>query len=71
MDHSPVSIDPSGQKSCILIVGRHNHAKSLVGAEIICQHQRYTGATPRVGREGYCISLEFGDISNTGIFDAP
>src|SRR5207253_6814562 len=40
MDQGPESIDPSRQKSCVLVVGRHDDTKSLEAPKILRERQR-------------------------------
>src|SRR5580704_4511080 len=71
MNQSPESIDSSGKKGCILVVWRHNDAKSLEGPKVFCEGQRNTRAAARIGSESNRVLLEFRNERNARILDPP
>src|SRR6267142_6480528 len=71
MDQRPESVDSPRQERCIFVVRRHDDAKSFEVAEVFREGQRYSRTTTRIGRVGYGILLEFWDIRNARILDAP
>src|SRR6185437_13641138 len=71
MDHGPVAIDPARQKSRVLILGRHDYTKALEPPEVSGQRERYSRATSRERCVSNRILLEFWNVCDPGIFDAP
>ena len=71
MAHGPVTIDPARKQSRVLILMRHDHAKSLETPEISGERQRNTGATSCKGCVGNRILFEFRNVGDARIFDAP
>src|SRR5271166_201705 len=71
MNHSPEAADSARQQSSILVLGLHDHAVSLKLPEVFGQGKRYSGTTAREGGVGNRILLQFRDVSNSRIFDAP
>jgi hypothetical protein len=69
----PESVDSSWQEGGILVVRRHDDAKSPVGMEILRERQRqgYTRSAPGVGGVRNGVLLEFRHEGDTRIFDAP
>ena len=71
MDQGPESIDPSRQKSCVLVVGRHDDTKSLEAPKILRERQRDARTTAGVRSISHRIFLEFRNVGDAWIFNAP
>ena len=71
MDERPESVDSSREEGGIFIVGRHDDAESLEGAEVFRERERHAGTAARIGRERDGIFLEFRHVGDARVFDAP
>ncbi len=71
MDQGPVAVDSSRQQRGILIFGRHDHTESSKAPEVLCERQGHPRTTARKRSVRNRILLEFGNIGDAWIFDAP
>src|ERR1700678_525058 len=71
MNQRPVSVDSSGKNRGVLIVGRHNDAVTLKGAEVFRQGKRNSRTAARIRSVSNHILLYLGDESNPRVLDTP
>src|SRR5271157_814295 len=71
MDESPAATDPPRQQRSIFVLWGHDYAESFKAPEVLRQRQRDSGTSSRKGSVRYSILLEFRDIGNARILDAP
>lgn len=71
MNQCPPAANSPWQQRCVLILWRHDDAKSLKALEIRGKRKRDPRATARKRCVGHGILLEFGNICDARIFDAP
>ena len=71
MDKSPVPSDFVREKGRIFVIGRHDHAESLEGMEVLREGQRDPRAAPGIRRENDSVRLQFRHVGQSRIFDAP
>ena len=71
MNKRPAATDPARQQRGIFILRRHDHTESLKGSKVLGQRKRDSRTSSRKGCVGNGILLEFRDVSDARIFDAP
>ena len=71
VNQSPPAVNPSRQQRRVLILRRHDDAEPLKALEIPGQRQGDSWTASRKRRVRYSVLLEFRDVSDAGIFDAP
>ncbi len=71
MDESPASANPMRQQRRVLILRRHDYAESIKAPEIFGERQGDPWAAAGKGGVGHRVLLEFRQIGDAWIFDAP
>src|ERR1039458_8479022 len=71
MNQSPTATDPARQQPRIFILRRHDYAIPFKGPKILGKRERNSGTSTRKGCVSHRVLLEFRDVGNARIFNAP
>src|ERR1035437_3392400 len=71
MNQSPTATDPARQQPRIFILRRHDYAIPFKDPKILGKRKRNSGASTRKGCVSHRVLLEFRDVGNARIFNAP
>ena len=71
MDERPAAADSPWQQCSIFVLRCHDYAESFKTTEIFRQCERDSGTSPRKGCVRHSILLEFRDIGDARILNAP
>ena len=71
MDECPEPANPVGQKRGIFVIRRHDHTESFETSKVLGKCKRNSRTTFGVRRVGDSILLQFRNVGDTRVFDAP
>src|SRR5579871_6709740 len=71
MNQSPSAVDPSGQKSGVLVVRWHDDTQFFVGPEILGERERDARPPACIGCICHSELLKLRHVGNTWVFDSP
>ena len=71
VNQRPTTTNPPGQQRRIFILRRHDYAVALEASEVPGERQGDSRTAARKGSVGHRVLIEFRDIGNARIFDAP
>src|SRR5258706_1520889 len=71
VDQNPVAVDATGKQRRVFIFRRHDYAAALEVVGLFRESQRHAGAVARVGGIDDGVLVDFGQIGDARVFDAP